>query len=987
MINNLLKWKRPLLLFLMGIWVAQAAIAQDGATVSGTITSEEDGQPLPGVNVLLKNTASGTITDLNGKYTVPITGDDDIIVFSFIGYLTEEVVVNGRSVIDLVLVPDIQRLSELVVVGYGTQKKSDLTGSIVSFSAEEIEKQGPKVNVLQALQGSVPGLNITQTGNSASQGDFNVSIRGQNSITANNQPLIVLDGVPYSGGFNEIDQNDIQSIEVLKDASSAAIYGSRGANGVIIITTKKGTAGKPEISYDGSYGFQEIYNEPNILTGPEYWDFAVERVGEDVVQKFPTVVKNYEAGNYADWIDLATRQGKQQRHTVKVSGGTDNVNYYISTAYTNVKGVAVGDQFQQLLTRLNLSVNITDWLEIGTNTQYSFQDNSGIGPQLGNGDNSVFFSNPLIDVYDEDGNYNVKPWPEEPIFANPMSNTYVQDEDINRRLFTNNYLLITFPFVEGLSYRLNTGYTYYTNSIGRFWGSNTITGLLNSGQAFVSDSKEKDLLIENIVSFQRRINKHNFDFTGLISTQTATTDTLEITSSRFPTEVLTWYQHNVAEVIEPRTNFSKRNYVSQMARFNYGFDSRYLLTLTVRRDGYSGFGQDTKFGVFPSIALGWNISEEAFLSGLEQVDLLKLRLSYGLNGNQAISPYETLPRLDERPFLGGPNGTSPAPGYYPFSLATPNLGWETTKSLNVGVDFQILKNRIGGSIDVYQSETEDLLLARSISPVHGITTVLQNIGRTKNSGVELNLNSINIQKDNFSWSTLLTFSRNKNEILDLYGDGQDDVASGWFIGQPIEANFDFIYDGVWQVGEDNALQPDAKPGDVKIKDVNNDGQITVDDRDFIGHKNPVFTGGLVNNFNYKNFSLSFSFYTQQGATRVNPLWDTDVVYLDARRNTVRQNWWSEDNPTNAYPANRNNTNPFAVRFYQDASFARLRDITVAYVLPKTLTNSVGLKTVRVYGNIKNALTFTSWEGLDPELSEQRNIPIDRTFMIGINVGL
>ncbi|WP_422082105.1 SusC/RagA family TonB-linked outer membrane protein [Ulvibacterium sp.] len=953
--------------------------------VTGEIT-DVDGAPIPGATVIEKGTNNGVAADFDGNYSIAVSSYSSTLVFSSVGFAPKEELVGQRSRINIVLLEDSQRLDEVVVVGYGTQKKSDVTGAVASFSAADIEEQGPKINVLQSLQGSLAGLNVSQVSNNASQDDFNITIRGVNSITANNQPLIVLDGVPYSGGFNEIEQSDIQSIEVLKDASSSAIYGARGANGVILITTKKGKTGKPQITYNGSYGIQELYNLPPIMSGEEYWEFANERVGSDQVNSFPTLVENFNAGRSVDWVDLVTRSGQQHRHALKFSGGSDYVNYFLSAALTDVTGVAIGDDFQQVVARANISIKPLEWLEIGTNTQYTFQDNSGVPPDLSGNFTGAFFANPLTNAFDENGEIQLIPWPEEPLFGNPLANQNVIDDDIDRRLFSNNYVLIKLPFIDGLSYRLNTGYSIATRALGRFWGSNTIEGFRNQGQARTLNSEETDVLLENIIVYDKTFGKHNLNLTGLLSTQEIRREVRDVFSQRFPTEVLTYYQHDVAEVIVPNNTFSEQKFVSQMGRINYNFDSRYLLTGTIRRDGYSGFGQNNKFGTFFSGALGWNIHNEKFLEEIENINQLKLRLTYGENGNQAIDPFQTVSRLNERNYLGG-SGNTTAPGYFPGTLATPGLTWETSKSLNAGIDFALFKNRISGSLDVYTTDTEDLLLERSISSVHGISNVTQNIGKTSNQGIEFLLNTININSEDFSWSTNFNIASNRNEIVDLYGDGTDDINNGWFIGESIDVNFDFLFDGVWQVGEDNSLQPDSQPGDVKIRDVNGDGVIDPDDRTFIGQRNPKYIAGLTNSFRYKNLSLSFSLFTQQGVTRVNPLYDTDIVFLDARLNTIMLNRWSEDNPINSYPANRNGTNPFDVRFYQDASFVRLRNITLAYDLPKDLLDKMGVSNLRIYANANNPFTFTDWEGLDPELVSQRDVPINRTITLGIDITL
>lgn len=975
------KWLKQVLIIQFLIFISCWMVSAQEIKVIGKVNSSEDGQPLPGVSVVVKGTTIGTVTNDDGLYSLSNVLPEGTLVFSFVGMKTQEISVSGRSTINVELSAVVIGMDEVVVVGYGTMKKSDLTGSVGSVQSEQLEKQGAKINVIEALKGVLPGLNIQQTGNSADQGNFDITIRGQNSIKASNSPLIVLDGVPYIGSFNEINQNDIQSVEVLKDASSAAIYGARGANGVILITTKKGKSGKPVISYDGSYGVQQIYHLPPVLNGEEWWEFANERVGDDYADQFPTVVKNYNEGNSVDWIDLATRNGQQQKHSLKVSGGTNNVNYFVSGAYSDVEGIAIGDEFEQLTARTNLSVQVTDWLEFGTNSQYTHQDLSGIDASFG----GAFSVPPLLNVYDENGDYLVYIWPEQPNYSNPLSSLNILDENINRRLFSNNYLNVEIPFIEGLSYRLNTGYTHFTNTIGRFWGDNTLAGLTNGGQAYTRNLAQQDVLIENIIKYQQEFGDHNIDFTGLYSTQQYSRENRTMTTSRFPTQTLTWYQPDVAEVVEPNASYLEQNYVSQMARLNYSFNSKYLATVTVRRDGYSGFGKDNKYGVFPSVALGWNIHRETFMSNVEDINSLKLRLSYGENGNQAISPYQTLALMQQQNFLGGENATQTAAGYYPSSLSSPTLGWETSKSNNLGIDFGLFSNRIFGNIDVYSTNTYDLLLDRAISPVHGIQSITQNIGETKNQGIELFLRTVNISKPDFFWSTDFTFSSNKNEIVDLYGTGQDDIGSGWFIGESINANYGLVFDGVWQTGEDNSLQPDAIPGDVKIKDASGDGEITIDDRDFIGQTNPKFIAGLTNTLNYKNFAINIFIYTHQGVTRENYLLRTDLITVDARQNTIRLNRWTENNPSNDYPANRNGVNPFNIRFYEDASFIRLRDVTLSYTIPEEITGPAGIKNLMIYGNIKNLFTITDWGGLDPELAGQRDIPLDRSYSIGLNI--
>lgn len=431
-----------------------------------------------------------------------------------------------------------------------------------------------------------------------------------------------------------------------------------------------------------------------------------------------------------------------------------------------------------------------------------------------------------------------------------------------------------------------------------------------------------------------QVGNHSLNLTALYSAQKDTYDRARIYSRGFPTDVLTWYQPGSAEVVTPSRIYTQQSYISQMGRLFYSYEEKYLLTATFRRDGYSAFGSEKKFGVFPSVALGWNVKRESFLVDSDLLSQFKLRMSYGMNGNQAISPYSTLASVNRNDYLTGPNGDMQGVGFLPNSLDNSNLGWETTRSLNFGVDYGFYNNRIKGTIDVYKSNTKDLLLNRAISVINGVTSINSNIGEVENYGIEFLISTINMNKPNFEWTTDFNIAHNKNSIVDLYGDGKDDISNGWFIGKPIDVNFGYLFDGVWQLTDDieNSVQPNAKPGDVKIKDVDGDGAISPEDRTFIGQRSPKYQIGLTNTFRYKNFDFSFLITGRQGVTRINDLWDTDQVYADAIRNTIKLDWWSEDNSTNEYPANRDGANPIGVRFYKDASFIRLNNVNLSSIL-------------------------------------------------------
>ncbi len=932
--------------------LVMALQAQAQGTVTGKVTSQEDDSGIPGVNIIIKGTTNGTTTDIEGNYNLEVQSDA-VLVFSSVGFVSEEAPVGNRSIIDLVMTPDITALDEIVVVGYGTQKKSDITGSVASLSNERLEMV-PNTNIAQALQGAIPGVSIVSNSAGAEGNDMAILIRGRNSITASNSPLIVMDGMPYSGSISEINPTDVESIEVLKDASASAIYGSRGANGVILITSKQGKSGKPKINYDGFYGIQKIASLPDFLTPSEFYEFKNTREEGSMTDSEEAL---FQSGGGTDWLDVTTQNGHKQQHTLSVSGGAENIKYYLSGSYLDVEGVAVNDLFKRYSSRFNLEADITNWLTIGTNTQLSLSDRSGIPSSWSGGVDGAFWMNPLSTSHDENGDLTIYPWPEEVYWGNPLAPTLAASSDKTYKIFSNNFVSIDFPFAPGLSYKLNTGIEYANRARANYYGRDTKSGLEDQGNADTRNSVGTNLIVENIVNYTREFGKHNIFVTGLYSYQNDEFTEHRLESQGFPNDVLTWYQANVGNLIEPSYRYDEYTIISSMLRVNYGYDSRYLLTLTARRDGFSGFGSDTKWGNFPSVALGWNITNEAFMANASVASTLKLRLSYGKNGNQAVGAYETLARLSERSYL---DGSTTAPGYVPSKLGNPLLGWESTSSFNVGVDYGFLGDRIQGSIDMYQSSTDALLLDREISPVHGITEVTQNIGETKNTGLEFALMANVINKGDFSWDISGNFSYMKNEIVDLYGDGLDDVLNNWFIGEPIRVNYQYEFDGVYQEGDDfeNAPLPNVEAGHAKIVDQNLDTLIDADnDKIIIGQRDPKFIAGLNMTFKYKSFSLNIFSHSAHGMTRYNSL-KRDDVWGDVRRNTTQKNWWTPENPSNEYWANNIDANPRGVRIYENASFWRLKDVTLSYDLPVGVLDKMGFDRFRLYFTGRNLLTVT-----------------------------
>ncbi len=969
-------------LFLMS-FILMASLTYAQVSVTGTITSSDDGAPLPGVNILVQGTTIGSVTNLDGEYQISAPGGA-VLVFSYVGYTSQELELSaGQTSLDLVLQLDMLALDEIIVIGYGTQKKSDITGAVSSLPNERLE-QIPAVNVAQALQGAIPGLTIVTNTAGAEQDDMSIMVRGRNSIEASNEPLIILDGIPFSGSLSEIVPEDVQSIEILKDASASAIYGSRASNGVILITTKKGKIGKPTINYNGYFGVQKIANMPDYMSGSEFYDFKNIREPGSMTTSEEAL---YQSGAYTDWIDATTQNGNKQQHSLSISGGTENVNYYISGSYINVKGVAVNDEFKRYSTRINLEAKITKWLKIGTNTQLSLVDRAGFAASWDGGVDGAYYLNPLTQGFNDDGTPTIYPWPEDNYWGNPLQRTLAESRDNTYKVISNNYLVIDVPRVTGLQYRLNTGIEYSNRERNDYYGRDTKNGFESQGEADTRNRVNNNVIIENILSYTKSFGNHNLFLTGLYGFQRDGWEEHRTESSGFPNDVLTWYQANVGNLVEPSADYELENLISQMLRINYGYDSRYMVTFTARRDGYSGFGDNRKWGLFPSVALGWNIGNEAFFSGVTAINQFKLRASYGQNGNQAVGPYETLARLSERSYLNGPMTD---PGYRPTALGNPDLGWETSTTINVGIDYGFLANKVSGSIDYYNTDTEDLLLDRQISSVHGITSITQNIGATNNQGFELGVYAYPVSMTNFSWNISGTFSWNKNKIVSLYGnldeDGNemDDILNDWFIGEPIRVNYNRVIDGTWQTGDDiaNSAQPTAMPGYAKVRDANGDGKIDADDRIILGQRDPKTLYSLTNVLTYKDFTLTFFLYGVTGVTRRNNL-KVDDVWGEVRRNTTKKDWWTPDNPTNEYYANHIDAKTEGGNYYENASFMRLKDISLAYDLPVSFQNKIGFDKFRIYVAGRNLATVTEYGGMDPELSSQRDIPLEKEYVVGL----
>lgn len=977
-----------LLVFLLPFF----ASAQD-KTVSGVISDSESGDAVVGATVTVKGKNVSVITDAQGVFKIKAVSGD-VLEISSIGYKPTEVAVNATSGIQVKLVATNKQLNEVVVVGYGTKKRSDVTGSVVSVPKTRLEKI-PVTNVLHAIEGSVAGVTITQF-SSVPGSSAGILVRGQNSISANTTPLIVVDGIPFnkSGGVtNDINPNDIASIEILKDASATAIYGMNGSNGVILITTKRGNTGKPVIRYSGYTGFDNITNKLTPSSPAQY----VQKYADWWKQVNPTQtqtnilpnayeIANYNAGKTVDWMSEVTRQGIIQDHNLSISGGTKDVKYYISGDYMKQRGAVEGYQYHRATVRSNIDVNLTDYLSVGTSLFYTNNNYDG-------GRANFYLAatmSPYGTLKNASGLYEIYPMNPELLYKNPMLGLYTDRVDRSNNLNGNAYAEIKFNgILKGLKYRFNAGTNYITTRYGYYEGRNTGNAI---GSASTSNSETNSWVIENILTYNKDFGLHHLDFTGVYSSQQRKYISTSAGATNFINDELSFYNLGAGATQTAGSYQDKYDISSQMGRINYSYNSKYLLTITARRDGSSQMGANTnKYGVFPSIALGWNIGKENFMNDLKFISNLKLRTSYGSTGNEAIGVYQTVTTdaTVRFPFTG--LGTI---GVLASNLGNANLHWETSKTFNIGLDFAVLNNRINGTIDIYNTHTEDLLLRRNLPVVTGYSNIWDNLGITQNRGIEVVVNSENITTKDFKWQTTVNFSANKNKLIDLYGDKKDDLGNRWFIGHPISVIYDYKMVGVWQVGEDpTGWDASAKPGDLKFADINGDKKIDASDKVILGQTAPKWTGGLTNTFSYKNFSLNIFIQTVQGALKNN----VTLTYADeaGRMNIpVQTGYWTAENKSQTRPSLAY-TNTKGYGYASDNSYTRIKDISLSYSFSQSTLDKMKIGALTVYISGRNLYTFTKWIGWDPEHNYSfrgsgdwtNNYPITRQIVFGANVTL
>lgn len=1012
-----------------------------GTQITGTI-KDQNGVPLPGVNIIVKGTNVGTQSDFDGNYAITTQSTNDVLVFSYIGYATKEIAVGNQTTVNVVLQESLDELDEVVVIGYGTVKKRDLTGAVSSVDSEEI-RMAPTASPLEAIQGRVAGLDITRNDGRAGSG-ISILLRGNRSLTASSEPIYIIDGI--QGNPNNLNPNDIESIDVLKDASSTAIYGSAGANGVIIITTKKGEDGKIQVDVNSYLSINSNPAYPSALQGDAWFDYLEEGYlatnGEAAADRdallsgwgmSPANLNPYiNNSQYVDWAQETFRTGIQTNNTLSIRGGNDKVRGSLSLGQNKTEGIYPGDDLAVYTMRSDLNIQIADWIKAGVVTGVNFRDQNSNRSRV----NRAFGEIPLGDIYDENGNINQFPIAEDngiiSILANNIPGTYLSNNKSTS--FTANPY-VDFTLAKGLTLRSILGVTLSNSRSGEFKSDHTylmLTGSENAERgASYSTSLGYGYNWENILDYKITLNEdHDLGATFITSYANNQSESSFNSSTGFISDNSLFFDINAG--INNRflgTGYSQKKRMSYAGRLNYNYKGKYLLTGSVRADGVSQLSATKKWDVFPAGAVAWRISDENFMEDLNWLSNLKLRVGYGVSGNSNIDAYATVAGVEpgrDQINLGG----GLLPTYVPSEVVGNDfLGWEKSYNLNVGLDFGFLHNRIYGSLEYYETETKDVIYGRNLpSTVGGFGPKIPfsqnaNIAEMNNKGIELTLNTKNIVGRDFQWTTTFTFGRNTEEVgsVDLGNVAVEDLVSlGLFVGSPKDVFYDYKKIGIWQLGEEaDAAVFGLQPGDVKIESsltkqsegvwvrtvTDDDGnsveeQYTADnpytinandDRQIIGHEVPKWTAGLQNTFVYKGFDLNVFATARYGQTIDGEL----LGYFSYGDRNLPEiyDYWTPTNPTNDYPRpyisrSTNNSQPVSGLNFVDGSYFKIKNITLGYTFPERFTNNIGLSNLRLYGTMYNALIVTKshlLKGLDPETSASDSFPLFKQMVFGLNV--
>jgi TonB-dependent starch-binding outer membrane protein SusC len=1047
--NQMIRFLKHKAVLLGAILVLFCCSAWAQVTVTGTLVSATDKQPLIGATVLVKGTNNGVTTDTKGKYTIKVDNPADaVLVVAYLGFIQQEVPVQGRVTVDVELEEDVKQLDEVVVVGYGSVKRSDITGSVGSVKAEELVRRGA-TGVLGSMQGTLAGVNISQT-SSRPGAAFNIQIRGQNSFNSDVNPLYVVDGI-VTNDINFLNPSDIVKVDILKDASSTAIYGSRGSNGVVMVTTKNGQSGlkdKIVVSYNGFYGIKTPARLPKQYSGRDWFDYRshaylqyAQGAGDNgmtdwkitlsgVYMAMPEAARRAYEEDETDWLGALTKNGKQQNHYLNVAGNSGKMDFNIGMGYQGEDGIFTKENLKRTNLKLSLNYQISKKWLVGATTNLS-------QTEIEYGNNTAyqetFRMSPIFKIYDDAGNVLIQPGLASNMGGvgnNFTGNTSpiweIQNGSDNRRrqdILGSFYLQLS-P-ITGLDIKSVIQPKFQRSRTGQYTEMATD---ITQRTGYSENSETFDYTWDNILNYQKSYGEHHFKATGVYSVYSSRIETIKVKTQALPYDS-EWYNlfSGTAVSGSSGSSYSEVKMLSYLGRLNYDYAGKYLLTASLRYDGSSKLAD--KWALFPSFAVAWRLSEEKFMKA-DFLSNLKLRFSYGNTGNNNIPAFTT---------FNGPNysssiyynyGSAVASGFAPGAPVNPILTWEKTKESNLGLDFGFLKSRISGTVDLYNRLSEGLLMKRKLAIESGVTEMTDNIGSAKNRGIELSLNTVNIQTKDFIWSTSFTYSKNINKIVSLYGRKEDVVGESRFIGQPINVIYDYKFDGVFTTAEAQAASGNSlfsnyspHPGHAKVIDTNHDGAITADDKIILGSPDPKWTGGFTTSMQYKNFDFNLSlianygrfvrdqfaangiangarsqmiwadpneFYYPQGAPR--PDWDNPVRDANGNITGISFTPAAEENVNAKYPAYGADQGPYysaAAMNYRKVSFVKVKNISLGYSLNKKLLAKAGVSRIRIYANILDPLVFSDYVGWDPEYTTTTatngNGPSSITYQLGVNV--
>lgn len=994
---------------------------QQQKTISGKV-KDSGGATLPGVSIVVKGTNIGVITDADGKYTLTNVHDGAVIQFSFVGMTSQEVVVGLKSEYSIIMSDATIGVDEVIVIGYGTAKRKDFTGSASSVKLEGSPVSLlPTLSALESLKGNVSGLNIGATNTAG--GAPSALIRGQNSISGSNDPLIVVDGVIYLGSISDINPNDIASYDILKDAVSSAAYGSRSANGVIAITTKKGHSEKPVITFNTTAGIQIWQNRPIMMKGEEWVKTVNDRnkyTPGSTNWMYTGELANMKAGKETVWLDEVTHTGIMQDYQVSVSGTAKNLNYYLSASYNDNKGIVIGDDFNRISLFGKMNTRVTSWLELGIDANYSKRDYSGIAANIG----QAQMMSPYGVMY-RDSLRNLEKYPYTQSAINPLwgvDDGTRTNMDLRNSFRLNTYAVVSIPWIKGLSFRMNLLSTLDNNQSGNFTnedyyvkeGENadryypsTIQGFLTSANGNIDNNSTATYVFDNILNYKRTFGKNSIDATLVATRDNRIYEQENATGSNFASNgntTLGMRGLSKATVQNVVLNSDERSNIGYLSRISYSFNDKYFITGSYRRDGASVFGSNKKWSDFAAFGGAWKVTNEKFLKNFKPLNNLKIKLSWGQNGNQGLDPYSTLSKVLNSAAANARYEFSNKQGVINYglnqsTLGNSDLGWETTEAWNTGFETAWLNNRLFVDMDVYLSNTTDQIFTRNIPIMTGFLTMLASLGEVKNSGIEVAVRSVNYQTKDWNWTSSLNYWKNENILVHLYGedkngDGKedDDVANSLFIGKSLSAIYGYEQIGIVQTSDVSYTSlTGAAPGSPMYKDLDGVPGITAADRKILGYTKPNFNLSMSNTVRYKDFELYVMFNGTFGGNSYY-LKANSQAYMSPQTGRMRDNmsskpYWTPENVSNTYPSAY-----FAgdSRFLglQSRGFVRLQNLTFSYSLNSRWINSAHINSMKLFFSAMNLATFTNWFGGDPETGTtvtENTFPVATTYSIGANI--